>query len=62
MLLPMLSSVGMIGLMAGLFGLYLSRLLLGDGCGEEAAETRHNALLLVVSGAASIAVSLAGMA
>lgn len=61
MLLPLLSSIGMIGLIAGLFGLYLARLLLSDGWGDEADETRHNALLLVISGAASLAVSLAGM-
>jgi hypothetical protein len=47
MLAPLLVSLAMVGLAAGLFGLYLARLLTVDGCPEDAAETRHHAGLLL---------------
>jgi len=58
-LLPLLAMFGMIGLTAGLFGLYLARMLHVDGLPEDAAETRHNAQLLVISALAMLVVSMA---
>lgn len=45
----LVASFGLIGLAAGLFGLYLARLLV-DGSAEDAAETRHNAQIMLSLG------------
>lgn len=59
MILSLLATFGMIGLAAGLFGLYLARLLFVDGCAAGAAETRHNAQLLLVTGGTLLMLALA---
>jgi hypothetical protein len=50
MLPPLLATFGMVGLIAGLFGLYLARQLVVNGAPEDAAETSHNASLLMATG------------
>lgn len=57
--LQLLAIFGLIGLAAGLFGLYLARLLFVDGCAAGAAETRHNAQLLLVTGGTLLILALA---
>lgn len=56
----LLLPIGMLGVAAGLFGLYLACLLRGDGCAENAAEARHNAQLLLAAGSTMLIVALAG--
>ncbi len=55
----LLLSIGMIGIAAGLFGLYLACLLRGDGSLENAAAARHNAHLLLAASGAMLLVALA---
>jgi hypothetical protein len=59
MLVYLLQSLGMLALAAGLFGIYLTRLLQGDGWLEAARETAHNARILLITGGAVLAVALA---
>lgn len=58
MLPPLLATFGMVGLVAGLFGLYLARLLTVDGSTESAAATIHNATVLTVTGMALLLVGM----
>jgi hypothetical protein len=59
MLPYLLQTMGMLALAAGLFGIYLARLLQGDGWIEAASETSHNARILLITGGAVLAVALA---
>lgn len=61
MIHSLLMTVGMLGIAFGLFGVALARMLLVDGCDQDAAETRHNACLLLVTGTTLLVVSLAGV-
>lgn len=58
MIASLLISFAMIGIAAGLFGFYLARLLLVDGLSADAAETNHNARLLLLVSVLLMAVSL----
>jgi hypothetical protein len=51
--------MGMLALAAGLFGIYLARLLQGDGWIEAANETSNNARILLITGSAVLVVALA---
>lgn len=62
MIQPLLMTFGMLGVAFGLFGIALARMLLVDGSDRDAAETRHNAQLVLVAGAALLLVSLASVA
>jgi hypothetical protein len=59
MIHSLLMTFGMLGIALGLFGVALARTLLVDGCEHDAAETRHNASLLLVTGVTLLVVSLA---
>ncbi len=58
MIAVLLAPLGLVGIAAGLFGLYLARLLMGDGCSADAHETRHSARLLVVTGGTLLLVAV----
>lgn len=58
MLVYLLQTIGMLGVAAGLFGMYLARLLRGDGWLEAAHETTANAYRLLIVGGAVLAVAL----
>lgn len=49
-----------LGVAAGLFGLYLARLLFVDGSTADAAEARHNARLILAASSTMLIVALAG--
>jgi hypothetical protein len=59
MIQSLLMMVGMLGIAFGLFGVALARMLRVDGCDQDAAETRHNARLLIVTGTTLLVMSLA---
>jgi hypothetical protein len=59
MILSLLATFGTLGIAFGLFGLYLARTLLGGGSEEGASDARHNAHLLLITGATLLIVSLA---
>lgn len=59
MIPSLLMVVGMLGIAFGLFGVALARVLLVGGCDQDAAETRHNARLLIATGTTLLVVSLA---
>jgi hypothetical protein len=58
MILSLLAPFGVIGIAAGLFGLYLARLLLVDGSADDAAATGNNARLLLALGSTLLAVAM----
>jgi H+/Cl- antiporter ClcA len=58
MIPSLLAPFGIIGIAAGLFGLYLARLLLVDGSDKDAAETRHSARLLLATGGTLLIVAM----
>ncbi len=59
MLSYLLQIMGILALAAGLFGIFLARLLHGDGWVEAAHETSANAQRLLIVGGAMLAVALA---
>lgn len=59
MIPALLAPFGLIGIAAGLFGLYLARLLRVDGSAEDAAETGHNARLLLAASSTLLVVAMA---
>lgn len=61
MIHSLLMMIGMLGLAFGMFGIALARMLFVDGCERDAAETRHNANLLLVTGTTLLVVSLASV-
>ena len=58
MIPSLLAPFGLLGFAAGLFGLYLARLLYVDGCTTDAAETRHNARLLLATGSTLLILAM----
>jgi hypothetical protein len=61
MIQPLLMTFGMLGIAFGLFGVALARMLLVDGCERDAAETRHNAALMLATGLALLIFSMASI-
>lgn len=61
MIASMLLTFGMLGLTFGLFGLALARLMLVDGSEHDAAETTHNARLMLVTGTTLLIVGMVGI-
>jgi hypothetical protein len=59
MMLSLLATFGAIGIAFGLLGLYLASTLLGGGWEEAAADARHNAHLLLITGATLLIVTMA---
>lgn len=58
MIALLLAPFGLIGIAAGLFGLYLARLLRVDGSDGDALVTRHNARLMLATGSTLLIVAL----
>jgi hypothetical protein len=58
----LLAPFGIVGIAAGLFGLYLARLLMADGYSADATEARHNARLLMATGGTLLLVALSSSA
>lgn len=61
MIQPVLMAFGMLGIAFALFGFALARMLLVDGSDKDAAETTHNASLMLVTGVTLLVFSLASV-
>jgi hypothetical protein len=59
MILSLLATFGTLGIAFGLLGLYLASTLLGGGWEEAAADARHSAHMLLITGATLLIVTLA---